>query len=94
VLPSPDEVLLEILEVGGPVLAAATLFQVDDTPNLKSAPLLAPICKRECPGVWRWAIESNPGHEEWYVKLGNGPILDHGELVARLRQAIAKRGNA
>src|SRR5262249_53107021 len=50
VLPPPDEVLLEIAEVSGPVTAAAILFQVDDTPGVKSAPFLAPICKQECPG--------------------------------------------
>lgn len=92
--PSPDEVLLEILEVGGPVLAAATLFQVDDTPNLKSAPLLAPICKQECPSVWRRALEHNPGHTEWLEGLGNGPVLSGEELVAKLKQAIAEKAGA
>jgi hypothetical protein len=88
-LPTPDEILLEILEVGGATVAAATLFQMGETPNLKAAPLLAPICKQECPGVWRRAVESSPGHEGWFEKLGNGPVLTQDELIAKLKQAIS-----
>src|SRR5215472_12016817 len=32
--PSPDEILLEILELGGPVVAAATLFRMEGGGNL------------------------------------------------------------
>src|SRR5262249_56011073 len=74
VLPSPDEVLLEILEVGSPVIAAALLFKMEGTPSGAAAtPLLAPICKQECPGVWRRAVGDNSGHREWIEGLGNGP---------------------
>src|SRR5262249_24227960 len=84
----PDEVLLEILEVGGATIAAATLFLVDNTSNLKATPLLAPICKQECPGVWRRALEDSPSHTPWLEELGNGSVLSEAELIAKLKQAI------
>src|SRR5262249_49219955 len=91
---NPDEVMIEILEIGGPTIAAAILFRMDDTTSglksgLESAPLLAPICKAECPGIWRRALEHNPGHTEWLEGLGNGPVLSGEEIIAKLKQAIA-----
>jgi hypothetical protein len=90
---SPDEIILEILQMGSLFVVAGLLFEDGDLPwGLAATPLVAPVVKQRYPDLWVRRREQfdGEGHKADFDALGDGPVLSVEAITELLAKRIAE----